>query len=110
MSRRTLMRHFRRMARKGWRRRACDIQVLLKKPGARSHPTNYSHTPLSALYRDITGKREVSWSTGIFSHALKLKYETVVLFDNVSLYTNRDRSVNWERGLKEKLMRIFPVG
>jgi len=109
MNMREFLKHCKTLARKGWRRAEDDIQVRLRRPNVRSHPNNYSFSPLSALYFHQTGRRTQWREPGTLSHGLGLPLETTNLIDNVCAYPNHAHPFLWKWGLKERLMRIFPV-
>ncbi len=111
MSFREFVRQYRSLAKKGWRRKNCDTQICLKRPGVkRNARTNFSFSPLSAVYFELTGRRTAFGENGTHSRKMKMNWETVCTIYNVSAYPNRDHPIcNWKWGLKERLMKMIPV-
>ena len=111
MSFKEFMKHYRLLARKGWRRANDNVQVRLRRPGVKLKRFNdFSFSPLSAVYFELTGRRVTFSERGTFSRGLRMRWSTVCTLNEVSSHPNSDHSHQyWKIGLKERLMREVPI-
>lgn len=112
MNFRVFLKHYKRLAKNGWKRADDDIQIRLKRPGVkRKTYHSYSFSPLSAVYYSLTGRRAGWNDSGTFFCGLKMNWGTVMMLEHVTAYPNHDHPHDyWKWGMKERLMKLIPVG